>query len=104
MKISMETMWSLMSASCLLATCFRLPALGLLLIFVVVPFSIMVVAVTAPAMADGSSLDVSTRWLFFLLGKTFVFSVIGLVAVIVVVWLIVELGIARPNFHLFLLR
>jgi hypothetical protein len=73
-----------------------------LLIFVIVPMLIMVVAITSPA--KGTSLDVSSGWLFFLLAKTLIFSVIGLAAIIVVGWIIFELGIARPNFHLDLLK
>lgn len=77
MKISLQTLMALNASVALVLTSIRSSVAGIALLAFVIPFAMIIIGLTSPQKCN--QLDPSKRWYFFVLAKTWVFTILGLI-------------------------
>ena len=72
MTFSLQTLLALLASSAVALACLRSATLGIALMVCVLPISMMLIGITSPS--NGHQLDPSKRWYFFVLLKTWIYS------------------------------
>lgn len=77
MTFGLQTLFALTTSLALVLTCVRSTEFGVALMVFVLPFTLMIIGITSPQL--GNRLDPSKRWYFFVILKTWVFTLCGLI-------------------------